>query len=142
MSDPLFAVVVSVPEEHFPDDDDICLTAGKFVCRRLESHLIQYGHTIADWIRGGCEEDWGVYFESQRDDEVFAYMICFFPDAVGKVQCLMAVQYYLKIPFLKRFFKRPAQLGNDHHLHQTMQEFGNTFSSSRMLTQSQFDAEC
>ena len=141
MSDIPVAVVVSVPEKYFPDDDDTCLTAGKFVCGRLESHLIQHGHKVADWIHGGCEEDWGVYFESQKADELFDYNICFFPDAVGKVQCLMVVQYHLKVPFLKRLFKKPRQLGMDHHMHHTMREFGSTFTSSRILTQSQFDAE-
>ena len=50
MSDRFVAVVVSVPDEHFSDEDDVCLAAGNFVCGRLEPHLLQNGHTIADWI--------------------------------------------------------------------------------------------
>jgi hypothetical protein len=141
MSEPLVAVIVAVPEEFFPDDDDICLTACNFVCARLESHLVRHGHSIADWIKGGCEEDWGVYYESQRDTERFAYAISFFPVATGERQCYITVQYRLKVSFLKRLFRKRSQLGSEHPLHKTMEEFGTVFRSSRMLTQSQFDAE-
>lgn len=61
MAESFVALIVSVPDEHFPEDDDICLTAGNFVCSKLETHLIRHGHSIPDWIRGGCNEDWGVY---------------------------------------------------------------------------------
>jgi hypothetical protein len=141
MSDPPIAVVVRVSEELFPDNDDICLTAGRFVCSRLESHLTQHGHNIAEWIRDGCEEDWGVYFESEHNGQIFDYSICFFPAPAGETQCNMAVQYHVKVPWLQRLFKKPSPLVDGHRLHQTMQEFGEKFSSSRMLTQSQFDAE-
>jgi hypothetical protein len=139
MSDPLMAVVVRAPDEYFPDNDDICLTAARFVCSCLESHLIQHGHDIAEWVGCGCEEDWGVHFESQHNGERFEYSICFFPAPAGDAQCYMAVQYRLHIPWPRRLFKRPRPLDGGHHLHQTMQEFGRTFSSSRMLTQSEFD---
>jgi hypothetical protein len=141
MSDQLAAVVIRVPDECFPDDDDICLTASRFVCSRLESHLIQHGHTIADWIRGGCDEDWGVYLESQCDAQTFEYIIGFFPSPSGETQNHIVVQYHLKVPFLKRLFKKREMLDADHRLHESMREFGKTFASSRLLTQSQFDAE-
>jgi hypothetical protein len=141
MSDPLVAVVVRVPDEYFPDDDDICLTAGNFVCSRLETHLIRHGHSIADWIRGGCEEDWGVYFESEFDAERFDYAICFFPVPGDEEQYQMVIQYRRKYPLRKRLLSKPRQLEADHHLHKTMKQFGKTFNSSRMLTQSQFEAE-
>jgi hypothetical protein len=90
-SAPWVAVVVRVPEKYFSDNDDICLQASKFVCSRLESHLIGHGHKIPNWVRGGCEEDWGVYFESQRDGQTFDYAVGFFPVAQGESQCYMAV---------------------------------------------------
>ncbi len=141
MADPFVAVVVSVPEEYFSDDDDICLGAGKFVCARLESHLIRTGHSIPDWVKGGCEEDWGVYYESHRDSERFDYAICFFDVSKDEVQREMLVQYGRRIPFLKSLFTKPDPLGPNHHLHHTMQEFGKTFGSSRMLTKPQLEAE-
>jgi hypothetical protein len=141
MLDAFIAVVVKVPDEYFHDDDDICLAAGNFVCGRLESHLIARGHTIPKWILGGCEEDWGVYFESQYKEEIFEYHITFFPSLPNEIQCQLAIQYHLKFPLLKRIFKIPGQLTNEHHLHKTMQELGKTFSQSRMLRKSQFDRE-
>lgn len=79
MKEPFVAVVVSVPEEHFSDEDDICLAAGNFVCAGLETHLTENGHSIPDWIHGGCNEDWGVYFESKLKETIYQYHICFFP---------------------------------------------------------------
>jgi hypothetical protein len=141
MYDPLVAVIVKVPGDYFPDDDDIALTAGKFVCSRLESHLVHHGHSIPEWVRGGCDEDWGVYFESQKHGERFDFAICFFGNPVGEFQDQMIVQYGPLTPFLKSLFKRPTDLGEGHHLHKTMDEFGKSFSASRMLTKSQFEAE-
>lgn len=94
MSDPYVAVVVKVPEEYFPDGDDICLTAGNYVCARLESQLSDHGHSVPKWIQGGCEEDWGVFFKSHWKDQAFAYSICFFPVETGQPQCWMMIQYH------------------------------------------------
>lgn len=135
------AVVMSVPDEYFSDDDDICLAAASFVCGRLEEHLIENGHTIADWTRGGCVEDWGVYYESQRGGETFHYQISFFPYLTDDGESQMIVQYHLKIPFLKRLFTKPRRLGADHSMHEAMRKFGRLFKSSRMLTQSEFDKQ-
>jgi hypothetical protein len=141
MYDPFMAVVVDVPEEYFPDGDDVCLTAGKFVCSRLEPHLVRAGHVGADWLQGGCEEDWGVYFESQLGTETFDYAIIFFPSDDSKLQTRMAVQYHRKLRGLKSWFGKPEPPPADHPIHRTMREFGALFESSRMLTQSEFAAE-
>jgi hypothetical protein len=141
MPDPLVALVVSVPEDLFPQEGGICLPTCNHICSRLESHLVKHGHSIPEWLRGGCEEDWGVCLESQRDGERFNYQIQFFDSPRGQSDGQMMVQYQLKIPFLQRLFQGSSELGADHHLHQTMREFGNSFSSSRMLTNSQFESE-
>jgi hypothetical protein len=141
MSDPFVAMVLRVPEDLFSDDDELCLAACRFVCTRLESHLVQHGHQIADWIQGGCDEDWGVYFESQCGGQTFDYAIAFFGAPTGEPQNMLILQYHLKTPFFRRLFKGQESLGVDHHLHRTMQQLAREFSSSRMLTQSQFDSE-
>ena len=141
MSEPFVAVIVRVPEEYFSDDDDICLTAGNYVCSRLESHLIANKHSIPDWIRGGCEEDWGVYFKSQWNDQSFDYAICFAPADSGEEQYWMMIQYHLIPRLFAKWRKLQTSLGADHALHRTMQVFAETFDASRMLTQKQFDSE-
>jgi hypothetical protein len=141
MKEPFVAVVVSVPEEHFSDEDDICLTAGNFVCSRLETHLTQSGHSIPDWIQGGCNEDWGVYFESNRNGKIYQYHICFFPGPNDNTQNQMLIQYHVRQPFLTRLFRKPPELLPDDPLHETMQSFGRLFAASRMLTQVQFKNE-
>ena len=65
------AVVVNVPETHFAEKDDISLAAGKYVCTKLEAHLVQNGYSIPARIRGGCDEDWGVYFESTMNGTTY-----------------------------------------------------------------------
>ena len=141
MAESFVAVVVTVPEEHFPDEDDICLTAGNFVCAKLESHLTEHGHELPDWIQGGCDEDWGVYFESKLNETTFEYHICFFPGPQDDTQYQMLIQYHVRLPFLKRLFRKPSALLPDDPMHRTMQSFGDRFSQSRMLTQSQFESE-
>lgn len=141
MANSFVAVVVRVPDEHFPDYDDICLTAGNFVCRKLETHLIQNGHSIPDWIQGGCEEDWGVYFKSKLNETHFDYHIGFFPAPENSSQNQMLIQYRVHLPFLKRLFRNPFALLPDDPMHQIMRSFGDLFSESRMLTQSQFKNE-
>jgi hypothetical protein len=140
MPDSFVAVVVAVPEDYFPDDDDICLTAGRFVCAKLETHLVQHAHSIPDWIQGGCDEDWGVYFESKIDDATIQYNICFFPGPQNAVQNQMMIQYHMRLPFLKRLFRRPPEVLPESPLHEIMRSFGKLFSASRMLTQSQFES--
>lgn len=141
MAESFVAVVVTVPEEHFPDGDDICLTAGNFVCTKLEAHLAQHGHDIPEWIQGGCDEDWGVYFESKLNETTFQYHICFFPGPQNTTQNQILIQYHVKLPFIQRLFRKPDRLLPDHSMHGTMQSLGNLFSASRMLTQSQFEDE-
>jgi len=141
MTEPFVAVVVTVPDEYFPDEDDICLTAGRYVCAKLETHLVQHGHTIPDWVQGGCDEDRGVYFESQLNETTFQYTICFFPGSPGTTQNQMLIQYDAVLPFLKRLFRKPPELLPDHPIHETIRSFGNLFSDSRMLTQAQFERE-
>jgi hypothetical protein len=141
MTESFVALVVTVPEEHFPDEDDICLTASNYVCAKLESHLVQHGHSILDWIQGGCDEDWGVYFESQRNGTTFQYHICFFPGPRDTTQNQMLIQYHVRLPFMKRLFRKPVELLPDHPIHKTMRSFGDLFSASRQLTQVQFETE-
>lgn len=141
MTESYVAVVVTVPDELFSDEDDICITAGKFVCEKLETHLTQHGHSIPDSICGGCDEDWGVYLESTLNETIFEYHICFFPGPQDNKQNQMLIQYHIRLPFLKRLFRKPLELLPDDPMHKTMQSFGNIFSASRMLTQSQFERE-
>ena len=141
MTESFVAVVVTVPEEHFPDEDDICLTAGNFVCAILESHLSQRGHSIPDWIRGGCDEDWGVYFQSKLNETTFEYYICFLPGPQNTTQNQMLIQYHVRLPFLKRLFGKPVDLLPDDPMHSTMESFGDLFTASLMLTHTQFENE-
>lgn len=142
MPDRFVAVVVSVPDECISDDDDIVQAAGQFLLRRLKLHLIQNGHTIANWIEDGCIEDLGgVYLESQCGKETFDYLICLVAGPSDDGEWQMTIQYDLKTPFLKRLFTKPRELSAVHHLHETLREFGHTFRTSRMLTQSEFAKE-
>ena len=141
MAESHVAVVVTVPDDSFPDDDDICIFAGRFVCEKLETHLIQHGHSIPDSIGGGCNEDWGVYFKSTLNDKLFEYHICFFPGPQGSTQNQMLIQYHARLPFLKRLFRKPLELLPDDPMQKTMQSFGHLFSGSRMLTQLQLERE-
>ena len=141
MTESCVAVVVSVPEEHFPEEDDVCLTAGKFVCAILESHLMQHGHSIPQWIQGGCNEDWGVYFESQLKETGYQFQICFFPGPQNTPQVQMLIQYHLRLSFLKRLFRKSAELSPYDPMHETMKLFGCRFSTSRILTKSQLENE-
>ena len=61
---PYAVLAVTLPADCFADDDDICLKAGGHIAERLGEHLEANGHSIPDWVRGGCQEDWGVYLES------------------------------------------------------------------------------
>lgn len=142
MPDCFVAVVVPVPDELFDDDDDdICLKAGNFVCARLETHLVQHGHAIPGWVNGGCDEDWGVYFASECAAETFEYHICFFPQSTVDHGCQMMIQYHRRVRLWKRLFTKPRAIGANHHMHETMHRFGETFESSIFLTQSQLDSE-
>lgn len=136
MADYYRAIAVSVPDE----EDDIALTAARFVCSRLESHLLKNGHAVEDWIKGGCDEDWGVYYESQRGDDRIAYSIGFFP-GIENADNQMFVQYDLKIPFFKAIFRKAKILKSDDQMHETMRSFGKLFDNSRMLTSVEFENE-
>lgn len=141
MAESFVAVAVAVPECRFPDEDEICLAAGRFVCEKLESYLVHHGHSIPEWIQGGCDEDWGVYLESKQNETTFEYCICFHPGPKNTTQDQMLVQYHMRPPLLKRLFRKPAPLLPDDLMHQTMRTFGDLFSSSRMLTRLELEKE-
>jgi hypothetical protein len=133
--DPYVAVAVMVPEDHFSDEDGICLQAASHVCSRLEHRLLEAGHTV---------EDWGVYYESAFQDQKFQYMIMFFPDERGAEQRLIAVQFEPKskrIGFLKALFGKPPPFEAAPSLASLMEVVGGDFEEHRMLTKTQFDHE-
>lgn len=138
---PYVAVVVTVPEEYFSDEDDICLAAARFVCAQLEDQLIEDGHDVPDWIQGGCDEDWGVCYETLLAEDRFDYAIMFFPEAKGVEQRSMMVQYQRKYGFWKSLFHKPPVLAAEHPLHASMERFGKRFDSHRMLTKAELDRE-
>jgi len=138
------ALVVAVPKEYFSDDDDICLQAAKYVCARLEQQLVRAGHRVEEWTKGGCAEDWGVYYESTFQNGVFQYAIHFFPDERGPEQRLIAVQFNHKPPrsgFLKWLFGKPSAFRAARSLQGLMELLGREFEEYRMLTKAQFDRE-
>jgi len=141
--EPYAALVVMVPEEHFSDEDDICLQAATYVCSRLEHHLLQAGHEVADWLKGGCAEDWGVYYESMFQDQKFQYQITFFPDERGPEQRLIAVQFNQKsqTSLLKSFFGKPQPFRAAPSLRHVIEDVGREFEEHRMLTKAQLDGE-
>ncbi|MBI1248640.1 hypothetical protein GC197_12470 [bacterium] len=141
MPESFVAVIVSVPEEYYSDDDELCHAAGNYVCEKLQSHLVDRRHSIPRWIEGGCEEDWGVYFESEFNQTRFQYYLCYFPGPVQQEDYGILVQYSINGPFLSRLFGKPPVITPSDPMQETMRLFGNLFHESRMLTQSQLDRE-
>ncbi len=141
MSEGSVAVVVTVSEEHFSDDDCVCINAAKHVCAKLRTHLLQQGHLVPDWIQDGCDEDWGVYFESKLNDKTFEYHICFFAGPSGTTQNQMLIQYRIRRTLMQRLCRKSNELPPDTPMHETMRSFGELFCASRMLTQTQFVSE-
>ncbi len=92
-------------------------------------------------MRTAWDEDWGVYFESKLNETTIQYHIGFFPGPQYTTQNQILIQYYVRLPFIKRLFRTPAVLLPDHPMHKTMRLFGDSFNASRMLTQSQFESE-
>lgn len=135
---PFVALVVSVSNDHFPDEDDICLVAGTYLARQLESHLAGNGHTVPDWIRGGCAEDWGVYLESRKGKDRYQYRIMFFPR--GSDDRSMAIQYGIKLGFWRRLLRGQPALCIDDPLHLVMWSFGTNNERPQLLTKEQIDA--
>lgn len=141
MENSFVAVVLTVPKEYFHDGDDLCLTACRFVCVELGEHLARLGHSIPNWIQGGCDEDWGVYFESMLNGTTLQYYVSFFPSPRGDIQNQIMIQYQVRRPLLRRLLGKSSYLPPDHSIHETMRSFGDVFGKSRMLTKSQFDSE-
>ena len=141
MKEPFVAIVVSVPDEQFSDDDDICRAACNFVCTRLEKHLTQNGHSVPSWSRGGCHEDWGAVIESQLNETTYRYHIYYGPGQSDNTLNQMLIQYQRSQPILNWLFGKSSDLLPDDPLHETMESFGRLFSASRMLTRTQFGKE-
>ncbi|QDT99918.1 hypothetical protein [Gimesia aquarii] len=139
--DQYVAVVVTVPEDRFQDDDEICLEAATYVCLRLEDHLLKEGHDVQDWIKGGCSEDWGVYYETLLAGDRYEYNIMFFPEEKESEQRSIMVRYLQKQGFLTSLFSKLSGLADEHPLHASMESFGKLFESHKMLSQSQLDRQ-
>lgn len=133
------AIAFSLPVEFFPEDDDIARTAGLHIAKELGSFLENNGHTIPEWVRGGCEEDAWVYFESQRGDVGYSYDILFFPRSKNDTES-MAVRYGLRVGLLRGLLGRYPPLPPDDPVHEEMKRFGVRFDGFEFLTGSEFDA--
>lgn len=136
---PFAALLLSLPQEYFPDDDDIRVKATEHVCRQLEAHLLANGHCIPDWVRGGCQEDWGVCLRSQRGEVHYDYQIKFYPR--GNDTRSLAIMYGTNVGFWRRIFHCQPQLGADDPLHQVIWEFGAKHERPQLLTQAQVNAD-
>ena len=139
-TEPYAVLAVDLDPQHFPDGDDICLTAGSYLARELGASLKQHGHDIPDWIQGGCEEDFGVVLESHRGDVCYNYTIVFFPESGRDYR--MAIQYGIHVGVLRRMFRGVPKLAADDPLHDLLRAFGGQFQNSELLTSSQFEARC
>src|SRR5690606_35827460 len=132
------AVIVGGPSDFSSEGDDLSLTTGRLVCTRLGDHLTRNGHTIPEFVKRGCDDDWGVYFESTDGEETFQFYIGYFPGDKRTDPGMMFVRYYLKRPFLELLFSEPERTPPRHSLHATMKEFGEAFAYSRMLSEDEF----
>jgi hypothetical protein len=136
---PFAALVVSLPEQHFSDDDDICAGATTDLAVHLEAHLVEKGHSIPDWIQGGCAEDWGTYLRSRKGEVRYDYQIMFFPR--GSDARSIAIMYGVRVGFWRRLFGRQPRLEASDPLHQVLWEFGAKYERPQLVTQAQIDAE-
>jgi hypothetical protein len=130
-------LALTLAPEFFPEGDDICKFAGTHLAHELGEHLEKNGHKIPSWVRGGCQEDWGVYFESERQDVRYQYMIMFFPrgDVHG-----MAIQYDIRVGWFRRLFRGQPSIPMDDPIHEVLREFGTQYKDSELLTRPRFDA--
>jgi hypothetical protein len=141
--EPYSVLALTLPAEFFPDEDDIARKAGVHVATRLGNHLAERGHSIPDWVRGGCEEDACVYLESEREGVRYDYVIVFFGREAGRgSDCRwMAVQYGTRVGLWARLWSRQPQLRVDDPIHEVLREFGATHERFELLTQSEFRKE-
>lgn len=137
-SDSFAVVAFSLPGQHFPEDDDVCATAGSYIAKELGTYLEKNRHTIPDWVKGGCREDTWIYLESQRNDVTYFYDILFFPRSRDTQS--MAVRYGVKVNFLRRIFRGGPQLSSDDPIHEVLRSFGAQYDRFEVLTGREFDA--
>lgn len=135
---PYAVLLVRLPAEFFSDSDHLCLTAGTHIAQELGSHLEKHGHTIPVWVRGGCEEDWGVYLESEEADSRYQYAVGFFPDSNDSRT--MAVHYERKVGFWRRLLRGCPPLEIHDPIHDAMRSFGTRYEFSELLTEEQFES--
>lgn len=136
---PAVAVAFCLPDDYFPDDDDICVTAGKHIAEELDKHLTALGHTVPGWARGGCAEDWGVIMESCRGKLIYRYAIQFL--GRGNDNHSMVVMYYIKVPLIQRLLRSETSLAPNDPVHEEMRVFASKFSNPEVLTQKELDLE-
>ena len=135
------AVVVAVPEDQFCEDDELCHTAGRYVCQQLRAVLCDRGHEIPEWCLEGIEEDYGTYFESRAGKQTFSFHIAFFPKPSGQIQDQMMVQYGVRRTLVQNLLGKSVKLPADHSLHDAMKVFAQAFTHCRTLTQTQLEQE-
>lgn len=139
--EPPAVLAVTLPDEFFPDGDDICKKASTHIATELIRCLEGHGHRIADWLKpGGCQEDWGTYLRSTVGEVRFEYFIGFFPRPDGNDRC-MFIQYGIKTGLWRRIFKGREKLSMNHPLHAVLQKFGGEFSASELLTEREFELD-
>lgn len=141
--EPYSVLALTLPEECFPDGDDIARKAGLHIAARLGDHLAKHGHSIPDWVRRGCEEDAWVYLESERERVRYDYVIVFFPRETGAEDDgrWMAVQYGIRRGLWAALWSGRPKLRADDPVHEMLRQFGAARERFELLTESAFRKE-
>ena len=137
MQEPLAVLVVSLPEDKFPDGDETCRAACMHLAGELSNFLEQQGHMIPSWARGGCPEDCWVYVESECRGTRYRFAIMYFPRQGD--DCSMAIQYGLRVGWWKWLFRIKPRLEANDPIHDLLRAFGERYTGCEMLTQPEFD---
>lgn len=96
----------------FEDEDHLAIKACTELCKQLEEHLKEKKYSIPDWLQnGGCDEDWGVYYEAEINDIKLKILFGYYPEDDLEDAILLRIYPYL--PFFKSLFKKPKRLSEE-----------------------------
>ena len=104
-------IAVKLPGELFSDDDYLCIEAAMHLCFALKRQLLTNGHTVPAWVEDGCEEDWGVYFESELNGARYRYMIGIYPEQIGDEVNWVQILYEPTCGFFRSLFGKKPTIG-------------------------------
>ncbi|NOK62521.1 MAG: hypothetical protein GFH27_549333n9 [Chloroflexi bacterium AL-W] len=120
-------LVVAVDESLFAEEDPSSIKACNSVYLKVEAAILGKGLIVPSHLKGGCDEDWGVYSECSDGINHYVIAIGYYVDDPDRTD-LIAIKYHKKIKKWHRLWCCHVDCDDSDAIHKVMADVAKKYS--------------